>query len=115
MTEIKNPFEVIELRLSNIESILDDIKTKNSESNLPHDMVEDIGNISLAVKITGLAKPTIYALVSQSKIPYMKKSKRLYFSREELTSWIKDGKRKTNGEKDLILKLPARKKTNKNS
>lgn len=56
---------------------------------------DQISGISLAQEITGLAKPTIYSLVAQSKIPHMKRGKLLYFSRQELTVWIKQGKRKT--------------------
>jgi len=56
---------------------------------------DEIGGIQLAQQITGLAKPTIYGLVAQSKIPCMKQGKKLYFSRHELTDWIRQGKRKT--------------------
>ncbi len=59
---------------------------------------EEIGGIDLAIEITGLAKPTIYGLVSERKIPHSKQGKRLYFSRQELLDWLKQGKRKTNAE-----------------
>ena len=59
---------------------------------------EEIGGIDLAIEITGLAKPTIYSLCSERKIPHSKQGKRLYFSRQELTDWLKQGKRKTNAE-----------------
>ena len=56
---------------------------------------DQIAGIDLACEVTGLAKPTIYGLVAQSKIPHMKRGKLLYFSRQELTEWIKQGRRKT--------------------
>jgi excisionase family DNA binding protein len=56
---------------------------------------DEIGGIELAQEVTGLARPTIYGLVSQSKIPFMKRGKKLYFARQELTNWIRQGKRKT--------------------
>jgi excisionase family DNA binding protein len=56
---------------------------------------DEIGGIDLAQQITGLAKPTVYGLVAQSKIPHMKRGKLLYFSKQELTDWIKQGRRKT--------------------
>lgn len=59
---------------------------------------DEIGGIDLAIEITGLAKPTIYDLVSERKIPHSKQDKRLYFSRQELTDWLKQGKRKTQAE-----------------
>jgi excisionase family DNA binding protein len=60
--------------------------------------IEEIGGIDLAIEVTGLAKPTIYGLVSERKIPHSKRGKMLYFSRKELTDWLKQGKRKTNAE-----------------
>lgn len=59
---------------------------------------DEIGGIDLAIEITGLAKPTIYSLCSERKIPHSKQGKRLYFSRQELTEWIKNGRRKTQRE-----------------
>jgi predicted DNA-binding transcriptional regulator AlpA len=59
---------------------------------------DEIGGIDVAIKLTGLAKPTIYSLCSERKIPHSKQGKRLYFSRLELLEWIKNGKRKTNAE-----------------
>jgi len=56
---------------------------------------DQIGGIELAQEITGLARPTLYGLVAQSKIPCMKQGKKLYFSKRELTEWIKQGRRKT--------------------
>jgi excisionase family DNA binding protein len=115
MTQIFNPFEALELRLSNIETILEDIKKNtNDNSNLP-DNSEDIGAITLAEKITGLAKPTLYALVSQGKIPFMKKGKKLYFSRGELLTWIRSGKNKTSidSSSETASKILLRKKIGK--
>lgn len=59
---------------------------------------DEIGGIALALEITGLARPTIYGLVAQSKIPVMKRGKKLYFSRNELTEWIRQGRRKTTDD-----------------
>ncbi len=59
---------------------------------------EEIGGIDLAIELTGLAKPTIYSLCSERKIPHSKQGKRLYFSRQDLLEWIKNGKRKTQNE-----------------
>jgi len=59
---------------------------------------EEIGGIDLAIELTGLARPTIYGLVHGRTIPHSKRGKKLYFSRRELTEWLKQGKRKTNAE-----------------
>lgn len=59
---------------------------------------DEIGGIELAIEVTGLAKPTIYGLVSERKIPHSKRGKKLYFSRRELLVWLTNGKRKTRDE-----------------
>jgi len=59
---------------------------------------DEIGGIELAISVTGLAKPTIYGLVSERKIPHSKRGKKLYFSRRELLEWLANGKRKTQDE-----------------
>lgn len=62
------------------------------------DREDEIGGIELAIELTGLAKPTIYGLVSERKIPHSKRGKKLYFSRRELLVWLTNGKRKTRDE-----------------
>ena len=54
--------------------------------------------IEQAADFLSLTKQTIYSLVSRGEIPSMKRSKRLYFSREDLISYVKKGRRKTNDE-----------------
>jgi hypothetical protein len=53
----------------------------------------------LTIQQTGefikLTPATIYGLVSKNSIPYSKKGKRLYFSKQELINWIKEGRQKT--------------------
>jgi excisionase family DNA binding protein len=59
---------------------------------------DELLTIEQAAKFLSLTKPTIYSLVSRGELPSMKKSKRLYFSREDLISYVKKGRRKTNDE-----------------
>ncbi len=57
-----------------------------------------LGGIALAEEVTGLKRPTNYALVQRREIPYFKKAKKLYFKREELVAWIEEGRKATAGE-----------------
>lgn len=52
-------------------------------------------SIEEASRLIGKAKPTIYDLVRQRKIPCYKYGKKLYFFEEELLEWISRGKKKT--------------------
>lgn len=57
--------------------------------------------IDEAAKLINLTKPTVYGLVHQNKIPYIKKGKRLYFVKAELLDWINSGKQTTKSELEM--------------
>lgn len=95
---MNNPFEVLEARLSNIETLLLDLKhqpkavqasTQNSETPI---------SISEAAGFLNLSVPTLYSKVSRGELPVMKRGKRLYFSRAELLAYLKAGRKKSNAE-----------------
>ena len=87
---MENPFHVLEERLTSIENILTELRNKPSVITEKKD---EIGGIELARKITGYSLATIYGLVSSRKIPHSKIGKKLFFSHEELSNWVKSGKR----------------------
>lgn len=93
-----NPFEAIENRLNNIESLILEIKTQSLQS--PIQETDAILTIEQASEFLNLSKNTLYGYVQQSKIPVSKKGKRLYFSKLELLEWIKSGKKQTQSEID---------------
>jgi len=51
--------------------------------------------IKEASSLLHLSVPTLYSLVSKGLIPNYKKQKRLYFSKNELYNYIKEGRRKS--------------------
>jgi excisionase family DNA binding protein len=94
---MSNPFETIDARLSNIENLLLDLKqTSKSTANQPDP--EQLLTIKQAAEMLCLSVPTIYGFVHDASIPVSKKGKRLYFSRQELTDWVKSGRKKTVSE-----------------
>lgn len=64
----------------------------------PLENSDQLLTIDQAAEILNLTKPTIYTLVSRREIPVMKRSKRLYFSKNELIEYLKAGRKKTNAE-----------------
>lgn len=52
----------------------------------------DLLTIQEAASFLDLSKHTLYNKVNKNELPYMKKGKRLYFSRVELMAYIKSGK-----------------------
>lgn len=68
------------------------------KQNEPSPIRDEILTIQKAAEFLHLSPYTIYGLVSKSQIPSMKRGKRLYFSKDELISWVKETKRKTGSE-----------------
>lgn len=76
---------------ANILKVFQDEKTTT-------DQAEQLLTIQEAAEFLNLTVPTIYSKVSRSEIPVMKRSKRLYFSKLELISYLKEGRKKTMAE-----------------
>lgn len=55
--------------------------------------IPETGGLDLAEAITGLSRGTIYKLTCTRAIPHHKKGGKLYFFRDELLSWIREGNR----------------------
>jgi excisionase family DNA binding protein len=85
----------------------------NRAKNPSNVEADQLLTIEEAAAFAHLSKATLYGLVSRSEIPCMKKGKRLYFSKQELTTWIKSGRKKTNTEisDEADLQLSFRKKS----
>ena len=80
-----------------VDSVSECLKFHESSKNEKKDSNELL-NITQASELLGLALPTLYALTSSRRIPHSRKGKKLYFSKTELTEWVKSGKRKTVSE-----------------
>ena len=92
---MNNPFEIIEDRLSRIEILLVEMKFQTGN---PGSQTDELLTINQAAELISLTTPTLYGLVHKHAIPHSKKGKRLYFSKSELTDWIRSGRRKTISE-----------------
>lgn len=90
-------FEELPRAISELVVSVNQIK-KLLEAN-PHlvlEKEEEFLTIDQASDLTHLAKQTIYQLVCERKIPYLKRkgSKRLLFSSEDLKNWLREGRKK---------------------
>jgi excisionase family DNA binding protein len=94
-------------KLETIEQLL---KAGNTS---PAQDTNDLLTIEQACDFLHLSKPTVYLKVSKSEIPVCKLpgSRRLWFSKTELTDWIKTGRKATANE---IKAQVAQSLTNKN-
>jgi excisionase family DNA binding protein len=60
--------------------------------------VPEILDVKQAADFLRLKITTLYEKTSEKTIPHFKKGKKLYFKRDELESWVQEGKVKTNDE-----------------
>lgn len=61
--------------------------------------------ISEASKYTNLAKQTLYGLTSKRGIPFIKRSKKIYFKKSDLEKWLLEGRKYTKNEIENNSKL----------
>lgn len=94
---MSNPFEEISARLSNIESLLLDLKHGPIEAQALPDPDEFLTVKETAVFLK-LSVPTIYTLISKGEIPVMKRSQRCYFLKIDLVNYLKQGRKKSSAE-----------------
>lgn len=88
-----NPFESIETRLSNIESLLQDLKQIPQVQQASE--TDELLTVQDTAKFLSLSVPTVYGLISKGELPVMKRSKRCYFSKLELINYLKQGRKKS--------------------
>jgi len=60
----------------------------------PTQETDQLLTVKETAKFLKLSVPTIYSKVSKGELPFMKRSKRLYFSKMELLEYLRGGKTK---------------------
>ncbi len=65
----------------------------------PTGQPEQLLTIDEVSTLLHLTKPTVYSKVSKNELPGVcKQGKRLYFDRQTIIDWIKQGRKKSNAE-----------------
>lgn len=82
-------------KLENLEQLI------ISQKDIPQRDEDQLLTIREAAEILHLSVPTVYGLVQRSEVPVCKRGKRLYFSKTELITWVKTGRKKTQSEIDM--------------
>jgi hypothetical protein len=94
-----NPFEVIDARLNNIESLLLDLKHNPKQKVVESDADRWLDlNELVAYDPEKRSKQTFYSYIGQRRIPFHKKSKKLLFLKSEIDFWLKQGRKTTMAE-----------------
>jgi excisionase family DNA binding protein len=66
-----------------------------NQTDAPFTPTNDLLTITQAADFLTLSKFTIYGLVQRREVPFSKRGKRLYFSKQDLIDWIKTGSKST--------------------
>jgi excisionase family DNA binding protein len=83
---------LLSVKLDRIERLLTDATPKAGEPQ------NDLLKPTEAAELLNYSVPTLYSKVSRGELPNMKRGGRLYFSRAELQTYIKQGRRMTTEE-----------------
>lgn len=81
-------------KLESIEKLL----LSQSEKESQKEQEEKLLNVEETAVFLSLSVATIYSKVSRRELPFMKRGKRLYFSKNGLLEYLREGKVKSNGE-----------------
>lgn len=85
--------EFKELLKESVAEVLKEQQSTTIDSNS-----DKLLSVKEASEFLNLARQTIYGFTSQNQIPFIKKGKKLYFSKAELTEWLQQGRNKTLNE-----------------
>ena len=77
------------------QSLISQTSIKATSPSVSH---KEIMSIDEAAKLLNLAKQTLYGMTSRNEIPFVKRTRKLYFNRTDLESWLQEGKRKSKAE-----------------
>lgn len=94
----------ISLPIEDLQTVIIDcvnscLKNSKKSSTETVNEANQLLTIDEVAKLLHLTKPTIYSKHSKGELPGVcKRGKRLYFQRDVILNWIKDGRRKSNAE-----------------
>jgi len=91
-------FEKLPEAVSQLNKKLDNIEQLLLEGGNKSTPQDELLTVPQAADFLSLAIPTVYTMTSRGELPFMKRSKRIYFSRFELMDYLKKGRQKTTQE-----------------
>ena len=91
--DIETLLEKVELLIKLVNELLNMTTPTERPDVINRHVLTDIEG---AMRITGKAKPTIYANVRKGIIPSYKRGNKFYFYEDELYKWIEGGKQYSN-------------------
>lgn len=94
-------FDHLPAFMKNIDERLERMEELLNKTFRPEISDEDYISAKAASALLKFTLSTVYSKVCKREIPFYKQGNRLYFSRNELLDWIKDGRKKTLNDIDI--------------
>jgi len=86
--------ELKQLIITSVQTALDE-RTFSSQSEHDKRSGSKYLTVSEAAKYLNLAKQTLYGFTSNRAIPFIKRAKRILFTKEDLDAWLMQGKKQS--------------------
>jgi len=90
---MENLFHLLMDKLNNIEQQLEELRELHKQ-----EFKDELMDIIELGKYINYQKTSIYGLVQDRKIPFIKASGKLHFRKSDIDQWLNEGKRKTGIE-----------------
>lgn len=103
---MENPFELILIKLNNIETLLKTVMKKDNGTVT----ITEVLNLNQAAEYVSLSKSAIYKKTSERSIPHFKQGKKLFFKRSELDDWLTQNQIPTHAEIEQMASEYIRRK-----
>lgn len=98
--------EAVEILMNKFDTLINHLNKIGVVGATDEQPVKDFMDFKEACAFLGYAESTMYGKVSRNEIPYYKPANKLFFSKAELTQYLKHGRPKTVTEnKDEAIKL----------
>lgn len=86
---------ITQISAPELESLIENSLRKILTDRPTQPETDQLLTVQQTAQFLTLAPATIYSMVCRGEIPSSKRGKRLYFSKQELTEWVKAGRNKT--------------------
>ena len=107
--QLPGAVSLLHSRMDSIETILENL------SGYKPPEPDELLTVEQCAEFLSISVQTVYGLIAKKEIPVMKRSKRCYFLKSELLSYLKAGKKKSPAEIEVAIenRLHAKRKGGK--
>lgn len=106
---LTTPEELKQLIVDSVHIALKDHDTTRQPDAIAHGGTKYL-TVAEAARYLNLAKQTVYGFTSSRTIPFIKRAKRLLFTKSDLDAWLAQGRKQSISQMRIDLAGPAQKR-----